>query len=876
MWDMRLISVLLMWCCLVPVRVPGAEARFRSGERVRGEVVALGAEGLRIRPRWSLEPVTTELAEIEQVLLPPAAGFPLRAGGSDVRFRTGDRVEGDWLEMSDDVLILKTSWGQRVRVRREAVREIRFSNDSDRVLMRGPSHGSEWHFRDPMGTGGAGAETGNPFIFHAVSGMSARTALPKLPIRFVFEVDVRPSEPNFLYRLNLFGLGDNTRGPGNVNLEVNHRMLAVSGEGRDLAETVTWRDRLPEVAAAEQRFVFWVDLESETVEVDLNDERMLTLKLPEASTLIGAEDRMFSFQAQGGDGQIELLGLRLREHRSTLAPRRSGFTRSDLDRIYLWDGRRVEGRLLSFGSETLRVLEGRDVLVLSRDRVAAVVFADSPADVKPGSDLSVRVRTLDYRGRLTLRPVNGDGDSVRGGVSGWLDEAVIPFSNLVRMETVSSGKPERFRGRDEMHLLNGDLIFGEVSGLDGTTLQFLRGERSDPLRIPAAYVGHIRRSGGAEAVERDADTRLDYVNGDRLSGRFVWMDEAEVVLKTAWGQTVRSRREFIRRMVSVPSGRALLWRGPGRLEDWHVQVSGPVVTEESQVGSSVVIPGIRGIVRSMPPMPDRFEIRIHMRAEGGPGDFTVELFAMGSVDVPLGGLHFFSQGPRLHGAGTFAGFQNTVYFRKNLGTALDSGRRDLRVLADLRREEMMLVFNGEVIGPWRIQHPSEMRMQPERLMRITSRSPFQRLWVEDIVFAAHPHAFSGEGVLEIEGGAGDRVLFSNGDVLVTSVSDGEGEALNLQIEGETLRVPRSRIQSIDFHQDSVRFPRRTARDTRVWHAGTRDRLTVSLSEYDGAVFRGRGDPWLEDLHLPQSSFRVAEFNVHTSIRFDERIEGNSK
>lgn len=867
---------LLILFLQIPGGSPGTEVSLKSGERIQGHLEVLRSESFTLRPRWSGGEVTVPLKALDQMLWPERELRLASAGEVEVLFRSGDRLSAEWLEMDNRILTLRTAWGQTVRVNRGAVAEIHPGHAIGPVRLQGPSPEQAWTFRDPRGAGLAPGSGSGPFSLYAMSGMSAQLELPELPKRFVFEADIRPGEQAFMYRMNLMGRRNNTRGPGNINLQVTHQGLILTAEGRERADAVTWRDRLPDTARTEQRFALWVDLQRETVEVDLNEERLLTLKLPGGSERIGDADRSFSIQMQSGDGEIELAGIRLRERLSTFAPNRPGSVRADRDQVYLLDGKRLTGRVISGGPEQLRVLEGRDVQTVPVHRVASVVFAAGPENEMPDSEERVRIRTLDFRGQLSLRPSNAEPGVLRGFVPGWLDEAVIPFSALLQIGGMSGGESIPSPKRDQVHLLNGDRVDGVILGMEGTRLMLEKESTGERVSIPAAYVGHIRRLGERMAIDRRSDVRLDYVNGDRLSGRLLGIGEASVELETSWGQRVRSRRNMIRRMEFIPSGPALIWRGPGLLSDWHVEEIGPLTGTVEQAGSALLIPGVRAVSRGMPPLPERFEIQLRMRSEGGRGDFTVQLFSIGSLDLPVGGLHFYSRGVRLEGVENAFGHGQSVHFRHHTGDLREAGRRDFRVIGDLRRGEMLVEFNGEWIGPWKITDPAAMRMQPERIMKITARSPFQRLWVEEILFAAYPYDFPVEREGDAGGGFGDRVLFANGDVLWTTVLDGEGDSVRLLAEGETLQVPRQRIQSIAFDAQTLSLPRRTSRDMRLHHAGTRDRLTVSLRNFDGSVFRGGGDLWLEDLHLPHSAFRVAVFNIHTKVRRDARIEGESE
>lgn len=870
---MRFRFVLIMML-LRPGGVPGAELRLRSGERIRGEVEALGSQEILIRPLWSRDRVTVPLEALSTAVWPedsPTAG----PGDTEFWFRNGDRFTGVWEGLQGDILMVKTPWGQRVRIQKEAMAEIRSASVAGQTLMREPSQGTPWVFRDPRATGVRPEIEAGVLRLHAASGVTARTALPPLPSRFVFEVEARPQTEFFMYTMNLMGRGLNTRGPGNINLQVNSHGITVSTEGHEHGDSRAWRDRMPESALSEQRFTLWVDLDNEVLVVDLNEVRLATLKLPGASERIGERDRSFSVQVQAGDRDMEFSGIRLRQRAGNQLPRSFGGARADRDQVFMLDGRRIEGALRSAGEDEVRIHSGRDVQVLPRSEVAAVVFG--PGEIRSGnSPCGLSVRTRVAPGRVTVRPTDTAGPQLLGRVQGWMDEAQIPFTALFRLENLSDTDDGLRTGADEIHLLNGDRIFGTLESLEGNTFQLRRPGGEPPVRIPGAYVGQIRRHEGPVQVERSADVRLEYVNGDRLSGRFLGMDAERVVVETVWGQHLRSRRDAVQRIVRIPAGRDLLWRGPGDLQEWTLQTFGPSVRSPAQAGGTIALSGMRSAARGMPPVPDRFEIVLKMRMEGGFGDFRADFFAAGTPESPLGGLSVYNRGTQIEVAGSFPSEGQTIYLREEAAALMASHRRDIRLIGDLGRGEVWLEFNGTALGRWMLSDPGALRMQPERLMQIQVRSPFLTLYLEDLLFSRFPHVLPGPEDRKRDGLGGDVILFSNGDRLSAEITGGHSGEVKVQTEEQHLSLPLSRLQSITLNPDSMRLPRRSARDIRVFHAGTKDRLTFALHTLDGETITGRGDLWLEDLHLPRSSFRVAVMNVHTPVRFDEAVEKESE
>lgn len=422
-----------------------------------------------------------------------------------------------------------------------------------------------------------------------------------------------------------------------------------------------------------------------------------------------------------------------------------------------------------------------------------------------------------------------------------------------------------------VHMLNGDVFSGAFHAMDSTGMLAVQPTWEDGLlRFHAAYTGRLRFD--RVAPSRGGiipDSRIHFVNGDRISGRLVSLSDRDAVLDTGWGGRLRAHRDFIERLDMLPGEDGTIFRGIVPLTDWSLRLppDGDLSRTEKAVDGH--IPGDARISRRLP-LPEAGGVLLEMDVSfpDGNASLYLDLFQSSqhnrlvegmSLSVNLNWLHLRT----VDGNGR----QNWV-MREPLPPEAAGEWLRIAVHLNLETAEVTLWINGVIFPAFTLhaERPLAGRSDLEFVLqtgRDTGGVTLHALAFSQRSAVLPPDVAMREALTE-------GVVFMNGDQMEARVLSMEPQSLRLELNGgQEVRVPRERIYAVWLNGGGGWPPRRRDRDVQVELAEWGDRLTLALQAIDMGTLIGESEMWMHPPEIPAEALRGVRFNLYQALRFDD-------
>lgn len=424
----------------------------------------------------------------------------------------------------------------------------------------------------------------------------------------------------------------------------------------------------------------------------------------------------------------------------------------------------------------------------------------------------------------------------------------------------------------EVRMLNGDLFSGTFRDFDAGYFRVIPAWGGEPLRFHAAYTGGMRVYTESPITRTAPDTRVRFVNGDRISGRLLSLSDRELVLQSWWGGEMRAHREFIESLEILPGEESLIFRGLAPLADWSVLL--PQGHEElTEPQRKILLPENSRISRSMP-LPESggvlFEAEISFPSGGTVA--TLDFFQTTGQTRPAEGISLSLNQNWMHVRMVDGNGRQVWVLREALPLMIPGEPILVAVHLNVRTAEVTVRINE-------MEYPS-FSLYTERAL--PGRDDLQ--WVlqpgresggmrlHHVEFTRVPGVYAPD--LTVEDSSKDLVVFGNGDRMAAGVVSMDTAEVRLTLEGDQrVSVPRDRIRWIRLATRASIHPRRRNRDVTVALAERGDILTLAFTGFDARGISGTSDLWGDIPAIPPGAVREVRFNIYQHLRHDHGNAG---
>ncbi len=422
----------------------------------------------------------------------------------------------------------------------------------------------------------------------------------------------------------------------------------------------------------------------------------------------------------------------------------------------------------------------------------------------------------------------------------------------------------------EVRMLNGDAFSGEFRELDTAGyFRVLPAWEDGVLRFHAAYTGRLRFLSGHPAEWGMPDTRVHFVNGDRISGRLISLSDAEVVLETGWGSRLRANRPFVKSLEILPGEGGVIFRGMTPLSDWSVRMPPEHEGVLRENAAEWWIPANGRLSRTLP-LPDAGGVLLEMEISfpDGTANATVDLFQSPVRNRPLEGVSLSLNPNWLHVRAQDGHGRQNWLLREPLPPEAVRQRLRMSVHLNVETSEVTLQINGMEVPPFTLHTERALPGRTDLELVLLAARDTAGVTVHALEFTKR----TGASAPDMGGGDSDRdwVVFGNGDRMEARVLSMDAEGLLLQVDGgREVPVPRARIQAVRLATRPSIHPRRRERDVAVDLVERGDRLTLALSGFSTRSLSGSSDLWREPPELPTGAVRELRLNVYQGMRHDD-------
>jgi hypothetical protein len=129
---------------------------------------------------------------------------------------------------------------------------------------------------------------------------------------------------------------------------------------------------------------------------------------------------------------------------------------------------------------------------------------------------------------------------------------------------------------DLLRFVNGDRLDGRFSGMkDATTVIWKREDVDEPMAFKTSQLRQVVFRQGRAATPLQGLSSVMLVNGDRIPGNVVSIDEREVAVDTVFAGRIVVPRDRVSSLAPNPLGGKLLYHGPFSTDGWRMRDSAP-------------------------------------------------------------------------------------------------------------------------------------------------------------------------------------------------------------------------------------------------------------------------------------------------------------
>lgn len=350
------------------------------------------------------------------------------------------------------------------------------------------------------------------------------------------------------------------------------------------------------------------------------------------------------------------------------------------------------------------------------------------------------------------------------------------------------------RAEDLLYFLNGDKLHGRLVAVDATAglLTWQHKAAPDPMRYQLAALDKLELLPRKVEGQPSQKNIVQLVNGDRLRGEVVTLDNAQLVFKTWYAGTLNIARARLAELTPVTAPADVFYEGPtSDLTGWITDGGGIRGSGLAYRSGGLMLPLGRPVGRKIPNLPEKvrfeFELSNHANLFFVFWFFSDSPHTIGSSDAYC--MNFY--GNRME-------FQRMVRNEgnRNIGSiSYDTERRMksrllVTILADRKERRFALLLDGKFMREFNdtqdfkgIGDSIMFQMHQASTMKI-SKIKIAR-WDGNL-----PSSENGSGNGTVDQ---DTLLFVNGDTMTGAVRSIMTNNIKFETSYAVLDVPLERV-----------------------------------------------------------------------------------
>jgi hypothetical protein len=123
--------------------------------------------------------------------------------------------------------------------------------------------------------------------------------------------------------------------------------------------------------------------------------------------------------------------------------------------------------------------------------------------------------------------------------------------------------------QDLLRFVNGDQLHGSYQGIkEGMLAVWQRDDLTKPGEFKSAQIQKIILRAGRPAKSNEALAHVALINGDRVPGTLIALDDETVTMETTFAGVLRIPRKLVGMVAPVPLGGRVLYHGPYSEDGW--------------------------------------------------------------------------------------------------------------------------------------------------------------------------------------------------------------------------------------------------------------------------------------------------------------------
>ncbi len=406
-----------------------------NGDVIQGRFEKLQGTSLQFKPLWAHETVGIPAAF--------AGNLQFSSGKPDVPFRdvrlefvSGGHLQGRLLDVNDNAVVFKTTWGQVLTTRREFIHRLLFLPDEENILFQGTFDDGQWELAPSENDASSATVEGNLLTLRGPT--HAGFTLPPLPEKMVVEFSVRN-----LMQANGFNFELLARGPpGRLQEGLSFmfggnwlvaRMSQPRGRNRQL-----FRGTLGHAIQEGEwtRFRFLCDLKTNQIQIWLDGEYYHTFHYDTEADPVDKDQFKIRFLNRNPSTVVEVSDLVVWKTTAAFPEIQiDGLNMPDPGYLRLHNGDVLNADLTEIDKGWVHVqLPQGENISLRRDRVDHITL-QAEGHIQPKRrERDVLVRLAGSSDSFTLRLLSLDSEGLTGESDYFVEPLKIPPAFLQQVE----------------------------------------------------------------------------------------------------------------------------------------------------------------------------------------------------------------------------------------------------------------------------------------------------------------------------------------------------------------------------------------------------------------------------------------------------------